>query len=51
MAVAPALVIEDHDIYHAGGIDLMAAEQLCHAQHRKSLLGVATRCCDAMGQS
>ena len=47
--VAPPFVIEDHRIHHLGGIELMAAEHLYHAQHRSVWRSVATRRSKGMG--
>jgi len=43
VAVVPPLVIEDHSIHDPGAIDLMAAQQRYHAQHRGDRPRGATR--------
>ena len=43
VAAAAPFVIEDHSIHDPGGIDLMAAQQLYHAQHRRDRRRGATR--------
>jgi len=43
VAAAAPFVIEDHSIHDPGGIDLMAAQQLYDAQHRRDRRRGATR--------